>query len=87
MALADPELRELDCLVLDVQLPAANGFELRDQLQARGLRIPYMFITAHVDSDSPEWAIQIGGSPYLKKPFEPAELISWLEVLLGFKAH
>ena len=87
LALADPALQDMACLILDVQLPAVNGFGLRDQLQARGIRMPHMFITAHADPDSLEWTSQIGDSPFLRKPFESSQLIGLLELLLEGKAH
>jgi FixJ family two-component response regulator len=86
-ALADPEMRSLDCLVLDIQLPAINGFGLRDRLQTMGLRVPHLFITAHAETESTEWCEQIGDSPYLTKPFEEAQLISLLEVLVATRSR
>jgi ribosomal protein L30 len=37
-ALADPSIRDADCMILDIQLPGLNGFETRDWLEALGLR-------------------------------------------------
>jgi len=34
------------CLVLDVHLPGRNGFALRDELEARGVAPPIIFISA-----------------------------------------
>jgi FixJ family two-component response regulator len=73
--LAAPGIGELDCLVLDIQLSGMDGFETRDRLEARGLRLPVIFITAHSEVSSPEWQRQLKGQPCLAKPFEANELI------------
>lgn len=75
-ALADPSIRDADCLILDIQLPGLNGFETRDWLEALGLRIPVIFITAHPDTGSLEWQNLLKGSTCLTKPFEASDLIA-----------
>jgi DNA-binding NtrC family response regulator len=35
------------CLVLDVQLPGVNGFELQQQLAEKDLQVPIIFLTGH----------------------------------------
>jgi FixJ family two-component response regulator len=68
--LAQASSDEPCCLVLDVHLPGRNGFELRDELKARGIRTPIIFISA-LDEKS---LIRLSGcaeSPrYLQKPFD-----------------
>jgi FixJ family two-component response regulator len=75
-ALADPDLRRADCLVLDVQLSGMNGFALRDRLLRDGIRIPCLFITAHAETDSPEWRRAVGNNPCVIKPFDEAQLLA-----------
>jgi FixJ family two-component response regulator len=75
-ALADPDLRQADCLVLDVQLSGMNGFALRDRLLRDGVQVPCLFITAHPETDSPEWKRAIGNAPCVIKPFDEAQLLA-----------
>jgi FixJ family two-component response regulator len=75
-ALADSNLRRADCLVLDVQLSGMNGFALRDRLLRDGIRIPCLFITAHAETDSPEWIRAIGNNPCVIKPFDETQLLA-----------
>jgi FixJ family two-component response regulator len=82
-ALADPELRTMDCLVLDLQLPGLSGTELRDRLRGTGSQVPCLFITAHPASSESDWAQIMGDSPFLIKPFEERSLISSIERLTG----
>jgi FixJ family two-component response regulator len=74
-ALNSPSLRDFDCLILDVQLPGLDGFEVRNRLEHQGIHLPVVFITAHSDRDSPEWTRHLKGSPCLSKPFEEEDFI------------
>ena len=38
-----------NCLVLDIQLPDINGFELQQQLAKKDLHIPIIFLTGYGD--------------------------------------
>jgi FixJ family two-component response regulator len=81
-ALADPELREMDCLVLDIHLEGSSGFELRNRLREMRINIPHIFITALTEPDSREWVQQVEGTPCLGKPFEEWQLVTLLRALL-----
>lgn len=82
MALADPLIGQSDCMIMDVQLAGMDGFETRDRLQAKGMQIPTIFITAHSEFDSPEWVARMKGSRCLSKPFEERELMGAIQLLL-----
>jgi FixJ family two-component response regulator len=75
-ALSESALDGVDCVILDIQLGGIDGFETRDLLAARGLRLPVIFITAHLEANSPEWQRHLKGSTCLSKPFEATDLIS-----------
>src|SRR5262245_2580287 len=47
--LASPRTDVPSCLVLDVQLPGLNGFELQRQLVKAENQIPIIFLTGHGD--------------------------------------
>ena len=81
-ALADPELLWLNCAVLDLELPGINGFELRNHLRDLVPPIPYLFVTAHAESDFLDWDAQMGDSLYLRKPVEEDQLLSSIEKLI-----
>ncbi len=76
MALADPALTSVQCLVIDVQLPGMNGFALRDRL---GVRVPCLFITAHSETGSPDWVRSIGNNPCVIKPFDESQLLEAIQ--------
>jgi FixJ family two-component response regulator len=62
------------CLVLDVHLPGASGFELRARLAAAGRIPPVIFITAH-DTEAARAEARAAGAAYLAKPFAGRVLV------------
>jgi len=81
-ALADPDLQTMRCLVIDVQLSGMSGFALRDRLRQDGIPVPCLFITAHAETDSPEWKRSVGHNPCVIKPFDESQLLSAIDRLL-----
>jgi FixJ family two-component response regulator len=73
---------EPDCLLLDVQLPGMNGFELHERVLGAGHAAPVIFITAHPDSGSRARAEMADAVAYLEKPFDDASLLRALEQAL-----
>ena len=68
-----------DAVVLDVNLPDVDGFEVCRRLKSDvGTRaIPVLFLSAtYTDVDAQIRGRESGGEAYLTKPFEPAELVS-----------
>jgi FixJ family two-component response regulator len=86
-ALADPDLSRLQCLILDIELPEMNGFQLRDRLVELGSPIPHLFLTAHTESDFADWNAQIGDSFYLRKPVDENQLISLINKLIIWQSE
>jgi FixJ family two-component response regulator len=48
------------CLVLDIQLPDINGFELQQELATKDIQIPIIFLTGHGDIPMSVRAIKAG---------------------------
>ena len=67
------------CLVLDVQLGGATGFELQDRLVAEGKSPPIIFITALDHVTSAELERRAGACGYLRKPFGTGELLEMVK--------
>jgi DNA-binding response OmpR family regulator len=79
---------EADALILDVNLPGANGFELcrRVRSHKRFARLPILFLTAsHSDVDFFR-NIEVGGTAFMTKPVTRKELLAKLEELLAGRA-
>lgn len=63
-----------DLLVLDVNLPDLDGFEICRRLRADGSQVPVVFLTARDDRADVRTGFTRGGDDYLTKPFSLEEL-------------
>ncbi|MEA3290498.1 MAG: hybrid sensor histidine kinase/response regulator [Campylobacterota bacterium] len=70
--------QNIDLILLDIEMPDINGFEVCKKLKQdpKTKNIPVIFITAKSDEDSLEHAYEIGGVDYVTKPFRKKELRS-----------
>lgn len=67
-----------DLILLDMNMPTMNGWQLADELRERELwRVPVIVLTAAHDAERS--AHEIGASGYLGKPFEIAALETVVE--------
>ena len=82
-ALAGRTLCDLNgCLICDVRLPGASGFELHRRMAEQGPMPPWIFITAHDDKLVREQA-ERANAAYLMKPFEGRALLALVASLVG----
>ena len=65
---------KFDLLLLDVNVPLLNGFELLKSLRNSGNETPVIFITSMNTSKDVLEGFELGANDYLKKPFEMIEL-------------
>lgn len=63
-----------DVVLLDIFLPHASGLELFQQIQAIDRRLPVIFITADVGSETAIEAMQLGAYDYVPKPLDVPKL-------------
>ena len=64
------------CLVLDVHLGTASGFDLQDNLAVTHAEVPVILITGHDKISSAELTRRAGPDGYLRKPFDGDRIIS-----------
>jgi FixJ family two-component response regulator len=67
--------QELDCLVLDIQLPGESGLDLAARLRLSSRSVPVVFITGQQNLPLHE-AIRATGRPCLQKPFDEDGLVN-----------
>jgi FixJ family two-component response regulator len=67
-----------DCLILDVNMPAMNGFDVLKELRQRGDALPVIFITAWPDPATRSRALAVGAVALLEKPHGADELLALL---------
>ncbi|MDH5465012.1 MAG: response regulator, partial [Thiovulaceae bacterium] len=73
---------KFDLLLLDVNVPSPNGFELLKISRAQGNTTPAIFLTSRNAIDDLEEGYDSGCDDYLKKPFELKELLIRIQSLL-----
>jgi DNA-binding NtrC family response regulator len=68
------ENHTFDIIISDLMLPGLTGLELLDQLQKKGINIPFVLITGYASLDSAIEAVNRGAFSYIKKPFNLDEI-------------
>lgn len=67
-------LHDYDYLILDVNTPQIDGFEVLEYIRQNNISTPALFISALTDVQKVLKAFELGAEDYLKKPFDLAEL-------------
>jgi FixJ family two-component response regulator len=70
------------CVILDLAMPEMSGLEVQEQLAARGLQIPIVFVTAHGDEQLGQPSAA-GALAVLRKPVDHDELVRLMREALG----
>ncbi|MEJ7901829.1 MAG: response regulator transcription factor [Thermomicrobiales bacterium] len=81
-ALAEARNASFDLLVLDVNLPDVDGFEICRKLRGDGNQVPVVFLTARDDPGDLRAGFTGGGDDYITKPFSLEELVLRIEAVL-----
>jgi DNA-binding response OmpR family regulator len=69
------EKNSYDLLLLDINVPEINGFEILEYLREIKDRTPIIFITSLTSVSNLQKAFELGVNDYLKKPFDLDELL------------
>jgi FixJ family two-component response regulator len=80
--LAQYDPRIPGCLVLDLDMPAVNGFELQRILATKGSVLPIIFLTGHGDIPKSVRAMKHGASDFLTKPVNDENLLAAIRVAI-----
>lgn len=76
-----------DLILLDIRMPAGDGFSVAEKLkQSEETRtIPIIFLTGSPERNAEERAMELGARFYIKKPYDPEELLDAMERALETK--
>jgi len=67
--------RRPDCLILDVAMPGAGGFDVAREVRAES-SAPIIFLSARADETDRVAGLELGADDYVVKPFSPRELVA-----------
>jgi DNA-binding response OmpR family regulator len=70
-----------DLVILDIMLPAIDGFEVCRRIRTWS-KTPILILTARGDEEDRINGLELGADDYLVKPFSPRELVSRVRAIL-----
>jgi two-component system, OmpR family, copper resistance phosphate regulon response regulator CusR len=76
------QMHTFDLVVLDINLPGMNGFELCKKIRAADTQVPVVMLTALSSLTDKIEGYDTGADDYIVKPFEFKELLMKIRVLL-----
>jgi chemosensory pili system protein ChpA (sensor histidine kinase/response regulator) len=84
-AVAKLEERKPDLMLLDIEMPRMDGFEVASHVRhdSRMKNIPIIMITSRTGEKHRERAFEIGVDRYMGKPFQEGELLETIQELLA----
>ncbi|MEO8854390.1 MAG: response regulator transcription factor [Ginsengibacter sp.] len=78
---------KFDLLIIDIQLPGMNGFELAEHIKKENDNIPFLFLTARNEKKDRLHGLKIGADDYITKPFDIDELVLRIKNIIKRNNH
>jgi two-component system, OmpR family, response regulator len=73
-AISNINFKKYSAILLDINMPDFNGFEVLKFLSKNKLNIPVLIISAYSDKNIKLQAFKLGANDYMTKPIDPEEL-------------
>ena len=73
---------QFDCILLDINLPGKNGYELARDFRAHNTSTPILMISAFSELEDKVEGYEMGADDYITKPFYMRELILKINSLI-----
>ena len=67
------------CIVTDVRMPGMSGLELQDELHARGVDLPIIFISSYAEVPSVVRAMRGGALDFFQKPLSTQQVLDRIQ--------
>jgi DNA-binding response OmpR family regulator len=71
-----------DLIILDINLPVMNGYELCRIIRYKDKQVPIIMLTAMDFTENKIEGFEVGADDYIAKPFEFRELVARIKALL-----
>jgi DNA-binding response OmpR family regulator len=78
--------RAVDCVVLDVMLPGASGFDVCRRIRERS-DVPLLFLSARGEDEDKLRGLALGADDYIVKSATPAEVVARVKAVLRRSAN
>src|SRR6186997_3428845 len=72
---------DVDCVLLDVMLPGASGFDVCRRIRERS-DVPLLFLSARAGDDDKLRGLALGADDYIVKSATPAEVVARVKAVL-----
>jgi len=76
------EKNKYNLIILDINLPLINGYDLCREIRKTNSKIPIIMLTAFGTTDNKIAGFDVGADDYLVKPFDLRELLARVNVLI-----
>ena len=71
-----------DCILLDLLMPAMDGYDVLKRLRDTGIRIPVLVCSADIQHTAREKCMTLGSAGFINKPPNETELKEMLSAVL-----
>ena len=75
------------CVLLDVRMPGMGGLNVQDELLARGIVLPVIFVSGHADVPIVVRAFKAGAVDFIEKPYNEQLLLDSVQQALDRHAR
>ncbi len=70
-----------DCVILDLQLPDINGYQVCEEIRAANPLVPIIILTARAQESDKIRGLDAGADDYVTKPFSVGELLARIKAI------
>ena len=81
-ALAKIRTNDIDLVILDINMPTMDGYEVLQRLREMSNTVPVIVLTARLDREDTKQAFELGADDFVRKPFGIEELILRVQAIL-----
>ncbi|PRD49101.1 response regulator transcription factor [Sphingobacterium haloxyli] len=74
-AIESCKAEDFDLLIIDIQLPGMDGFELIEDIRKIKSSVDFLFLTARNQRQTRLRGLKLGAADYITKPFDAEELV------------
>jgi len=78
-ALKSLEKHHPDLVLLDIEMPVMDGYELAAQIRKRGEKAPIAFLTGNAKKENVVRAVEAGAADFIVKPINKEEVLAKIE--------